>query len=329
MCNKRVGYFYAVLLLIFLGACIPEGKKGIDTKKVPESIGASESSNEHLKKIDDNLFTAQSTTKDGTPIYFGFEKIDDGNRLFWEAYRTSATDMADKLRTLLRLIRKNNTEKYRATIKTVFSYNDAQFDALVEMIKNNPKNIGEGEDNGLYKLFSGMVGGFSGMDLERNKEKRQFYIIYASSVPITRRHTNADFDVNKSLEENFGNIIMSMSGITAANALTTTHTGISRNPLDFLKKDQKYAVISMKLHGFGALVWKKFFENKRYMITQPLESMADILKTKIDAKHIWIDTYPDELKELEKSGIDFDFSYPTLGAQKTTVDLKSLATFFD
>ncbi len=290
------------------------------------SSSGSSSSNDH----NGLLFTAKLITKEGVPIYFGFEKIDESNVLFWKNYRYKAGTLASCLKMLPKFIQTGQLKKARGLKEEVLQYSDAEYEQFLNYIKNSPKNVGDYEDNLIRQYFTGVAGGFGGMDLgDTNPRNRLYYVIYASSQPIRRRYVNSDYDKNMSFEANFGKIIMSMTGITAPKVPTTTHTGIARNPMDFFKTDKKYAGISMKLHGFGAVIWKTKFKDKKFMITKPLESMADILKSKIDSNLIWLGTYPDELKKLERAGIDFDFSYPTENAVRTTVDLKSLSSFFN
>ncbi len=319
-----IKYFILTLTLLIQSSCI----EIIESHSFESSTSSSRnsSSNDHIGL----LFTAKLITKEGVPIYFGFEKIDESNVLFWKNYRDKAGALASCLKMLPKFIQTGQLKRIRGLKEDVLQYSDAEYEQFINYIKNHPKNVGDYEDNLIRHYFSMVSGGFAGMDLgDNNKKNRHYYVIYASPQPITRRFANHDYVKTKSFEENFGKIIMSMAGITATGAPTTTHTGISRNPMEFFWKDKnKYAAISMQLHGFGAYIWKTKFKNKKYMITQPLENMANILKSKIDARFIWLDTFPDELEELKRKNVDLDFSHSTGAAQRTTIDLEALASFF-
>ncbi len=317
-----------LLIFSFLGA-------NCDINQSPNAPAVT-SINQNIGK---DLVIGETTISNGEKVYFGFEIIDKDNYQFWHQYRREARDIANILRIYPLRIENINIEKnrkfldYPNALATSLGYTQEEHHELINFFKNSPKNIAEEdrEDNYFYELFEGVGNGFGGMDLAESsgQGKRSFYMIYASKIPITKRFKNEDYDKSLNYRKNFGNIIMSMSGITAFDVPTVTHTGIARNPIEFLADKLQYPKISMELHGFGAQVWLKFFEDKKYMITRPLDHMAEIFNKsglKIN-DNFWLKNLPAQLQALKDAKKDFNFSLGGI-QDLTTVTLEALAKFY-
>lgn len=83
-----------------------------------------------------------------------------------------------------------------------------------------------------------------------------------------------------------------------ATVQTVTHFGIFKNPLYFLEKVETFAGISPDLHGFSAAAALELFPGAKYMITNPLDNMAQILSTHLGpALHLGSNS---DLQQLEK-----------------------------
>jgi hypothetical protein len=316
-----------LLIFSFLGA-------NCDINQSPNAPAVT-SINQNIGK---DLVIGKTTISNGEKVYFGFEIIDKDNYQFWEDYTREARKIAETLKLYPGKIKNIKIEKnrkfldYPNRLATSLGYTQKEHQELINFFKNSPKNIktDDSKENYFWELFEGVLSGFTGMHIVKSSVagKRSYFVIYASKIPVTKRFKNEDYDENLNYRKNFGNIIMSMSGVTAFDVPTVTHTGIARNPIEFLADKLQYPRISMELHGFGAQVWLKFFQDKKYMITRPLDHMAKIFSDSglVRGTNFWIKNLPAEVQTLKDDKKDFEFSVGV--TELTTVTLEALALFY-
>ncbi len=83
-----------------------------------------------------------------------------------------------------------------------------------------------------------------------------------------------------------------------ATAQTVTHFGIFKNPIHFLQPVDMFPGISPDLHGFSAANVLEQFPGAKYMVTNPLDNMAQILATNLGpALHLGTNI---DLQQIEK-----------------------------
>lgn len=56
-----------------------------------------------------------------------------------------------------------------------------------------------------------------------------------------------------------------------------TNRGIFKNPISFIEDGNKYPGLSMKLHGFSAVVVDQFSKDKQYMSVAPAPAMRALI----------------------------------------------------
>ena len=244
--------------------------------------------------LSSDVYTVQRNDDKGQKLYYNFEKVTKDNYYFW--YRLFAENMARYCKAFCQTVTENNYPTYPNKFSEGFNYNQEQYQKVVEFIQR--KKYYE------KKPFSGVRAGIAGMSqvLSSFCLNRKVFMVYASHVPIEKPHIN-DEEINisngKDYHTFFGHIIMSFVFITNDTAPTVTHYGIFRNPVSFLDPEEKYRGLSMKLHGFGAIVALTHFRNKKYMITSPLPSMIQIFVKYLGRNALHLGTNMD-LKNFEK-----------------------------
>ncbi|BCS82499.1 hypothetical protein QLL95_gp0010 [Cotonvirus japonicus] len=137
------------------------------------------------------------------------------------------------------------------------------------------------------------------------------YISYFSKIPLYQQHSNRmvkqensekykNIDNGNDYNLLFGHIVMSVGFISdfMEEFPIVCHYGIFKNPPYFFDPDGKYANLSMFLHGFTAKMALTYFNNKKYMINSPLESMVKIMTNKLNKNTINIGTNED-IKNIE------------------------------
>lgn len=242
------------------------------------------------------LYTGETTLPNGETVYFGFESADLENSQYWYGYQRDAQAFACLSNEFCREVK-------NLTYPNDFSESFGQDADLHERVRSF---IQEKEYHYTSLApFDAVKQGAIGMEQVLVSGENPF-IVYASKNPINSPRTDkvcnpiehyfVDRDYKtfgEQYREQHNDIIMSMAFLTGPNVPTVTHYGIFRNPLSFFDPDQKYRGISMLLHGFAAQVALTQFVGKKYMVTNPMESMSSIMAHRLGADKIHIGTNKD------------------------------------
>lgn len=328
-------------ILILIEACSPGHKEAdttCDNKKTTTITNNPKLSRTQKRQ---NFIVGQTKTANGNTIYLAFEKLNPSNREYWTAYSRCSSSLAKFLENAVLLIKRGKREKLlfdkthndNIAVK-ILKYDKDKYESVIDYIEGDGKSIEfkEKHNKNLKKLSKNISAGFAGLFFVSDQDYEEkfnidVYMIYASLVPINEPHKNSDFQKHRSFYENFGHIEMAVSGINYRNLPVVAHYGISRNVEHFFSPDRR-SKISLILHGFAAHSWMKLFPGKKYMATTPIGNMGQILKNNISEDSIFIgrDKFPDELKNLQKTG---EWQDLTLGTgKKTAIYLNALAKHF-
>jgi hypothetical protein len=79
-------------------------------------------------------------------------------------------------------------------------------------------------------------------------------------------------------ESDLSNVVMAVSVATSQGVPFQVHMGISRNPLFISSSGSSVSGLSVQLHAFAAKVMRTLHPEKKFLITNPLPQMTEILK---------------------------------------------------
>lgn len=166
------------------------------------------------------------------------------------------------------------------------------------------------------------------------KPCNELWIVYASNKPVSSKaQLNVDVFSDKILNPS---IEMFCTVITSANALITSHMGMSRTIEAAYDLEQgsttrkKHSYQSMYVHSFAAEVFQMINPQKRYMLFTPLPLMRSIVLRKMPMNTVFIgdNRYQERLKAVQKDPkILVDESVLTdMKKQKTSLEYGQLVT---
>jgi hypothetical protein len=245
-----------------------------------------------VSKIREGVFG--STIKyQGEEIYLRMEQLTAENAGAWEHYRKAvALDYMDQARGILRQLvktagtlnyptfeTKQKTYRYGTnTIASLTGFSQEEYTAFSDKLLSLKEKIAAS--------IEGIGGGVAGLETCWNDvcesfdpQKASRYIIYATknrdfSIPITPS-TNL-----KSFFKDYQDLLICM-GSNFSQPESFENRGIFRNPYWII--EQKYAGLSMLLHGFAGAVATDFFKDKQQMLVKPIGSMQVIIKKALKA----------------------------------------------
>ena len=245
-----------------------------------------------IEKINDELFIGEKTIKNNE-INFVFEKITKTNRTYWKNYASNAKIINAQFKSICssEMYDSNQIENCKFLNLSENDYYNIK-KRMVEKKWTRGENPFFGVDGGI----TGMVSMLRQNSDEDDENGQVVYVAYISknrSPSVKKMDEYIHIDNYQHYCDIFGDIVMSFMFITHKNSPITTHYGIFREPSMFLDTTGKYSDISLVLHGFVSCISLQYFDNKKYMINEPMPSMFNIIKSKIDKKYISIGTNKD------------------------------------
>lgn len=279
-----------------------------------------------IKQVIPDLYTGEKTTENGRIFYFGFEKLDEINIVFWRFYANQAYHLIYSCGSLCKSATESSYPQYPNKYSDIMCYGEAEYHSIMRYIqakkydRSNP-----------FNEIKGGINGMSQMLLPSGSKNR--YIVYLSTVPVMERHLCTEEKVEKGLSNQseynvlFGSIVMSFVFITENDNPTVSHYGIFKNPIHWLGPHEKYKRTSMALHGFAADIAITYFTDKKFMVTHPLPSMTAIFSSELEQGEMFIGTNKD-LKEIEdKSDTDQELliKYPPIWHIDYTTHITKIA----
>lgn len=230
-------------------------------------------------EIRKGVFGASFKDKNGEPLFLRMELITEENEEGWNRFKEITTWLTNQntgvFSFLVSRAGKDSCPKYE-DVKKVTGFTDEEYRTFIEeAIKQKEKTTGK-----IVELLRATSTGSNHMNVFFNPEKLK-YIVYVSKNP--------DFSIleadKKCEEKNLKKYIDSYSDILMAVGSDFSEKdhfysrGIFRNPYWVFK--EKYAGLSMLLHGFTGAVAEKFFPEKKIMQVQPVGSMQVLIKDKL------------------------------------------------
>lgn len=216
-----------------------------------------------------------SFVQNGEPLFLRMELITQENTHGWVKYREWAVWTANKnngaLSALTLLAGQAHCPNYE-TIKGVMGFTESE----VEELKKKAIQLKEKTNGKIVELLNSNSVGTNHMKTGYWPGKSN-YIVYITKNPdfsIQDADKNATERTLKKYFEVYKDILISVgSDFTESDYFN--NRGISRNP--YWVFEEKYAGLSMLLHGFAAKVAKSYFPGKELMHVSPVGSMQMII----------------------------------------------------
>ena len=241
-------------------------------------------------------------------VYFGMERVDEKNIENWNKYVRYSDSLTKNSRGIL-AVWPSHIAKIRevpfSQLQKITGFTEESelsefLDKLEKVVQEN-KNIVDG--------LKGVPTGIAGFSIQADGN---YYVVYVSKKPVTSRFPFPDnlpefFPSLKKYYEYFGDLLMIVRSEIETDGDSYSNRGIFKNPISFIEDGNKYPGLSMKLHGFSALVAQHISKNKQYMSVAPAPAMRSIiLKNKgwhpgdltIDGRDFF-DFSPEELNDFK------------------------------
>src|ERR1700691_5463505 len=88
-----------------------------------------------INQVDAHLYSGQSVSEGGHPLYFGFEEVDKDNIGFWRYYEEQARRMAAYSNYFCRSITADAYPAYPNTFSENLSYDEQQYREIAQFIQ--------------------------------------------------------------------------------------------------------------------------------------------------------------------------------------------------
>lgn len=242
------------------------------------SVRASDS----LLEVEPGVFAGKSFVN-GEVVYFGMEKVDseessrNWKRYMWHAQSLSGlysfvdSHMECSLGSVV---------MDRKTVQSLGYSTPQQLDALKEKLcgldEQKKREFGVG--------IPIMYGANGFLDVLNGDD---FYVVYASKKEVRGKHPFPQREdanqISKLADQDVEDIIMAVGSRKLEREndfvdmdMCFENRGIFRNPLNWFQDGKRYAGVSLKLHGFSALV-RKTVHHKQYLVVYAVDSMIQVL----------------------------------------------------
>ncbi len=221
------------------------------------------------------------------PIYLRMERITKENTESWNQYRKMSTWVAnchsrDVLSVFLQMVEDDNVPEYNERLIQVFGFSRDEYQLFTEKAKALK------EKNALDKVRNIIRANSVGMDHMTTAfdPEKENYIVYATTNPDFNILGKPEVLTVKNFIDSYNDILISVGadfskGRASSIQNNSFHNrGISRNP--WWVFEEKYAGLSMLLHGFIGAVAEKYFLEKEYMTVRPIGSMQSIISKNLE-----------------------------------------------
>lgn len=226
------------------------------------------------RQIKPGVFEKKILRGDET-VFLRMEAITQENTSAWEKYIGETERMSDRKQGLLNCFVRN------AGIKEVPSKEKLGFEPEeYEAYKNKVIALREKTNHKISKLLEmNMVG--------RNEMSTSFFpgelhfVVYATKNPdfsieeVNKNIAGKELSLKEYIDA-FGDVLISFGSNFSYDEKSFCNRGIFRNPVWLI--EEKYAGLSMLLHGLTGAVAKKFYPEKEEMIVNPTGSMQVIIQ---------------------------------------------------
>lgn len=249
----------------------------------PHEIDSSDITTQFFGEVAPGVYAGQ--TKVGHEIvYFGMERVDRYNVDNWDKYKNCTQRLTANSRGILAVwpsIIPEIREVPFGDLKQVTGFTDES--ELLDFLDKLEKVVHENKNVivALQKIPTGLAGFYI-------EDDGNFYVVYASKKPVTGRFPFPD-NLPSSLPlkkyyEYFGDLLMVVRSQIKPDEDSYGNRGIFKNPISFIEDGNKYPGLSLKLHGFSAVVAQYISKDKQYMDVEPAPAMRRILVMNKDWK---------------------------------------------
>jgi hypothetical protein len=261
----------------FLLALLPFSLWAMDM--APQSkINQEEYSKEEalFTEVAPGIYAGQTKVGNET-VYFGMEKLDEESINDWNNFGIQTNKFTTYSSGLLWFFSTASARSIKISfgeaLQTQTGFTKEEYSLFTkktdEAVQKNP-NI----PNAIAGIPLGVAGFLS-------SGEKNYYVVYASRKPVQGRFPfPKDIPSSISLKEYFGyygDIIMCLGSWDHPPSRIYKNRGIFKNPLSFIIDGNKYPGLSLKLHGFSAVVASYIFRDKQYMVVKPIPFMTRIL----------------------------------------------------
>ncbi|MES2345823.1 MAG: hypothetical protein V4494_07800 [Chlamydiota bacterium] len=228
-------------------------------------------------QIQDGVFGA-TFEKNGESLFLRMELLSRENGKCWSRFKSMSEKIANPFgdgifSELLISAGENNHPSYEER-EEITGFTKEEYIAFtekaIELKKTNEK---------IVKLISSNAVGSSYMHAYYHPLNKERYIVYISKndkFSIQEAHIHMGEEINlKKYMESYGDILIAM-GSDFSEEDSFHNRGIFRNP--YWVFEQKYAGLSMLLHGFSGVVAENYFLEKKIMKVSPVGSMQCIIQ---------------------------------------------------
>ena len=205
-------------------------------------------------------------------IHLRMERITQENEKDWSQFRQMSVRTSQESRGVLSvLVLWAGTENYPSyeEAKDITGFTEEEFRNFTDKaiaVKNTSKKITD-------LLNHNSIGTAHMWTYFTPDEKH--YIVYATKNPnfeITGKTKEYSL---KNFIQSYGDILISVGSDFSDTKTSFENRGISRNP--WWVFENKYAGLSMILHGFSATVADKFYQDKSVLRVKPVGSMQNLI----------------------------------------------------
>lgn len=265
------------------------------------------------------LFGA-ALTRNGETIHLRMERLNEASSKAWLEYaeRTSwvaNNDSRGVLSNLLSMAGKSSYPDY-ATIQDVTGFTPEEFTQFSEKLLQLKAKRGAQ----IVETVKATSSGSNHISTAYSHEK---YIVYATTNPhFSIEAIQIPSRTLKSYIEAYREILITVGSDFSVTPTSFHNRGIFRNPYWVI--EEKYAGLSMLLHGLTGAVAQKFFPEKITMEVMPIGSMQAILKKHLMPGEAYVTYRNGDTKDLTELSVSPDDPEGPL----TSVKVAALAHIF-
>ncbi len=246
--------------------------------------------------IEKGIYGAAFKYKNEETLYLRMELLTEETAKSWVCYKEMANYVANvRGRGVLSgLVKVAGTENYPAyeKVKEVTGFTEKEFaiftEKAIQLKKRNPK---------IATVLASNSTGCQHMGTGANGSQ---YIVYVTRNPHSSIKTTNTYTL-KNFIDSYSDILISV-GSNFSQQKSFHNRGISRNPHWVF--EEKYAGLSMLLHGFTGAVAAKFFPEKEIMFVRPVGSMQYIIKQNLLLGEGYIEDESNENKKIDITNLE-------------------------
>jgi len=224
-----------------------------------------------IERIPGKVFTCEGLAKSGEKVYFGIEFIDDKNFKEWTLYR----EVSEKFLVNYVSPSFNLSEEYREDFFPQSGFDSKEeYGEFCDKLIQNTSGV---TSDSIYKKETGYKSAIGAFGFDKDAG---YYVAYVSKKPIVGYfdHPKPEkVQTFKGYHEGYQSLLMCVRCQDVPNTKVFNNRGIFKGLISCY--DLNYSGLSMKLHGFTALVFEKL--GKTHMSVAALPSMYQIMRKSI------------------------------------------------